>query len=173
MDSYLAFSEWRYAKVFERSPLFEKPYNAYRILQCPWVVSWEKSGLMEYGKYYCRIVDKAILRGFNPGLNLEMPSYLSKEGSKYCEFHWKDLVVDEAQIERTKAIASEIGESCVKDFVFHTAHVFSTLNKCACQMNPEKGAEAAMRTREAFIKMCGYQEWLRVLALENNDFNTV
>ena len=173
MDGFLAFAEWRYAKDFEKTALFDKPYRAYRILRCPWVSSWEQSGLREYGKYYCRVVDVAILRGFNPDLSFEMPSYLTQEGGEYCEFHWKDLIVDEAQIARTKAIVDEIGESCVKDFIFHTAHLFGTLENCVSQLDSAKGAKAAMQAREAFIKKCSYQEWLWVLALKNIDFNEI
>ena len=173
MDSYLAFSEWRYAQDFEKTALFDKPYCAYRIYRCPWNVSWEKSDLKKYGKYYCRAIDHAILSGFNPDLSLEMPSYLSQEGGRYCEFHWKDLIVDDAQIARTKLITDEIKESCIKDFIFHTAHLFSTLEKCILQLDLPKGAKAVRQTRKAFIKKCSYQEWLQVLAIKNSDFNAI
>jgi hypothetical protein len=171
--SYMTFSEWRYAKDFKKEALFDKPYRAYRILQCPWAISWEQAGLLEYGIYYCRVIDNAILKGFNPSLNLEMPFFLSKKGDEYCEFHWKDFVADEGQAAKTEAIAKEIGDSCVKDFIYHTAHLFSTLEKCACQLNTAKGIEAATRTREAFIKKCSYQEWLRVMAMKDSKSNPV
>jgi hypothetical protein len=173
MDSYLAFTEWRYAKDFEKTPLFDKPYRAYRVLRCPWFASWEQADMGEYGKYYCRIVDKGILKGFNPRLTLEMPKYHSKGGDDYCEFHWKDLVIDEGQAARTAAISADIGESCLKDFVYHTAHIYSTLSSCACKADSAKGKETALRTRRDFIKKCSYQEWLRVLAQTDQDFNTV
>jgi hypothetical protein len=173
MDSYLAFTEWRYAKDFEKTPLFDEPYRAYRILRCPWVLSWKGAGLAEFGKYYCRVVDKAILKGFNPRLSLEMPSRLSDEGAEYCEFHWKDLVVDGAQSARVAAISAEIGESCVKDFIYHTAHIYSTISACARRWDSVKGKEASLRARKDFIEKCSYQEWLRVLALTNMDFNAV
>jgi hypothetical protein len=170
MESYLAFAEWRYAKDFEKKPLFDEPYRAYRVLRCPWVLSWKQAGLAEFGKYYCRAVDRAILRGFNPMLRLEMPGYLSGEGAEYCEFHWKDLAANQA---RAAAAPAETGESCVRDFIYHTAHIYSTLAACACRRDSVKGKEAALRTRKDFAEKCSYQEWLRVLALAGEDFNAV
>jgi hypothetical protein len=173
MDGYQAFAEWRYNREFEKIPLFNSPYSAHRVLQCPWVNSWKKAGLMEYGQYYCRAVDFGIVRGFNPKLSLEMPGYLSKEGAEYCEFHWKDLVVDENQTKRVAAISAEIGGSCVRDFVYHTAHLYRTLSDCAAKQDSAKGKEAALRTRKAFMEKCSDDEWRQVEALINQDFSAI
>lgn len=127
--------------------------------------------MSEYSGYYCRNVDESILKGFSPELTLEMPSYHSVDGSPYCEFHWKDYLPGEEHNKRKSAIGDEIGDSCLKDFVYHTAHIYSTLVGCARDENEEKGSEVALEVRKRFCEKCSYQEWLKVLALAGEDFD--
>lgn len=171
MASYQAFTEWRYNNDFKKEKLFDEPYSAYKVLQCPWFAAWKRAEMSEYGRYYCRNVDKSILKGFNPELTLEMPSYHSAGGSDYCEFHWKDLLPGDEHNDRKSAIEAEIGDSCLKDFVYHTAHIYSTMVACSCEENEEKGREVALNVRKRFSEKCSYQEWLKVLSLAGEDFD--
>jgi hypothetical protein len=171
MVGYQAFTEWRYNGDFEKAPLFDEPYSAYRVLNCPWFAAWKSAGLGKYGSYYCRVVDVSLLKGFNSELTLEMPSYHSEGGGDYCEFHWKDFVPDKGYAARKSDIEKEIGDSCLKDFVYHTAHVYSTIAGCARRKDAMKGERAALQARREFAEMCSYQELLKVLALTKQNFD--
>ncbi|MFX1317016.1 MAG: L-2-amino-thiazoline-4-carboxylic acid hydrolase [Promethearchaeota archaeon] len=39
--------------------------------------------MLEYGKIYCDYIDEAVLKGYNPDLNIEVPTTLTK-GDKRC-----------------------------------------------------------------------------------------
>ena len=173
MASYQAFGEWRYSGGFAKEGLFETPYSAYRVLSCPWRIAWEESELAQYAPYYCRVMDQSILQGFSSDLALEMPVYYHPEKSPYCEFHWKDFVPGKEHDAKKEAILAEIQDRCVKDFVYHTAHIYATLVDCAKQEDAQKGAEVALCARKDFEKKCSYQAWLKVLALLEEDFDHV
>lgn len=171
MASYQAFTEWKYSGGFEKQGLFAAPYSAYRVTACPWQTAWEAAGFAQYASYYCRNVDVSILKGFNPALALEMPVYKGKDGSPHCEFHWKDFIPGPQHDAKKAAIDAEIQDSCVKDFVYHTAHTYATLVGCARQADAEKADAIALKTRREFAEACSSQAWLRVLALAGEDFD--
>lgn len=47
---------------------------------CDGCKDWDK---LEYGKIYCDYIDDAILKGYNPKLNIEVPNMLTK-GDNRC-----------------------------------------------------------------------------------------
>lgn len=170
MAAYFAYGEWSASGGFEKSPLLDDPYRHYHVLRCPWCTAWDESGLEEYGQYYCRAVDRAILRGFNPSLTLDMPVYHSMPGGTHCDFHWKDAARTEEFAARQQALARAVGTSCVKDFLYHTAHLYQAMTCCANARDAVKGHVAENAARRAFAALCSHQELLRVLALSGEDF---
>lgn len=170
MIGYFAYSEWRWEDGFSKSTIQTEPYFAHYVHACPWCSAWKESGLAEYGRYYCRNVDENIVRGFNSDLHLDMRSYLSGPASSCCEFHWKDLAMNAETAKQQGAIAKRIGESCVRDFVYHTAHTYKTLLGCFAEADAQKARVINARVRKEFAELCSYQELLRVLAEANHDF---
>ncbi|MCI8623412.1 MAG: hypothetical protein HFG26_07080 [Provencibacterium sp.] len=172
MTSYFAYSEWSWSDGFSKSMLQKEPYYAYRVHSCPWNTGWEESGLTEYGSYYCRNVDVSIVKGFHPALTLEMPSILSAPGCSYCEFHWKDAAMTPEAADRQQ-LKERLGDSCQKDFVYHTAHLYSTLMRCACEEDAAAGRRLKKRVWKEFAERTSYQELLQVLALASADFTQI
>lgn len=170
MVGYFAYGEWRWDAGFRKETIQNTPYFAHYVHQCPWCEGWKESGLAEFGKYYCRNVDESIVRGFDPKLHLAVKSYLSKPGSHCCEFHWKDLSMDAETAARLDAISKRIGTSCVRDFVFHTAHTYKTMLSCFALADSQKAEQIGERVRREFAKLCSYQELLLVLTEANQDF---
>jgi len=171
MAAYFAYGEWAASEGFSKTPLMPEPYRHYHVLACPWCTAWDEAGLGEYGQYYCRNVDKSILRGFDPALELEMPAYHSMPGGAFCDFHWKDAPTTEEFNARQKALAEKVGMSCVKDFIYHTAHLYQTVTRCARERDGEKGRAAELAARRDFAALCSHQELLKVLALTEGDFS--
>ena len=170
MIGYFAYSEWRWEDGFSKSTIQTEPYFAHYVHACPWCSAWKENGLAEYGRYYCRNVDENIVRGFHSDLHLDMRSYLSGPASSCCEFHWKDLAMNAETAKQQGAIAKRIGESCVRDFVYHTAHTYKTLLGCFAEVDAQKARVIDDRVRKEFAEQCSYQELLRVLAEVNHDF---
>ena len=172
MAAYFAYGEWSASEGFEKSPLLDDPYRHYHMLQCPWHTAWDRAGLGEYGRYYCRCVDAAILRGFDPALTLEMPVCHTMPGGTCCDFHWKDTPRDGDFDRRQRELAERVGTSCVRDFLFHTAHLYQTLTRCAKARDGAKGRAAEQMARRDFAALCSHQELLRVLAAAQGNLET-
>lgn len=170
MAAYFAYGEWSAAEGFSKTPPMGEDYLHYHVLQCPWCTAWDESGLSAYGPYYCRTVDKSILRGFHPALTLEMPEYHSAPGGTCCDFHWKDAAMGGTRETRQAGLSVRVGTSFVKDFVYHTAHLYQTLVRCAMAWDGEKGRAAEKTARLEFAVLCSHQELLKVLALAGGDF---
>lgn len=170
MAAYFAYGEWSASEGFEKTALMDDPYRHYHVLRCPWCTAWEEAGLEEYGKYYCRAVDQAILQGFNPALRLELPAYHSMSGGTHCDFHWKDAPHTDEFAARQQGLAKAVGTSCVKDFLYHTAHLYQVLTRCAKARDEAKGWAAERAARRDFAALCSHQELLRVLGLAEGDF---
>ena len=63
MASYFAYCEWSWpgeSLRTENDP--QCSHVSFRMLKCPWHTAWQESGLVDYGFYYCRCVDHAILK---------------------------------------------------------------------------------------------------------------
>lgn len=154
MASYFAYCEWSWpgeSLRTENDP--QCSHVSFRMLKCPWHTAWQESGLADYGFYYCRCVDHAILKGFNPALRLSLLSCLPKNPDEGCVFHWESAENTPALAERQKRIQQRLHGTQVKDFLYHTAHLYSTLLRCAAETNPQAatlveaqaGAEFALR----------------------------
>lgn len=171
MASYVAYGEWSFSGGFIKThPDPDCAYLNYHVLSCPWCTAWKEAGLEDYGIYYCRCVDKSILKGFNPALKLSMPTWLSHPNHEYCDFHWESAANNQERVDRIKAISERLGGTQVRDFQYHTAHEYASILRCAYRKNPQKAARVEAFARKAFCEKCSHQELLRVLALTRQDF---
>lgn len=59
-----------------------------RVFKCSLEERLKELGLQEYGKHYCIPIDIAILRGYNPKLQLEIESQLTR-GGECCHFIYR------------------------------------------------------------------------------------
>jgi hypothetical protein len=59
-----------------------------RVMKCRLFDKLHELGLEKYGKHYCRPIDKAVLRGYNPRLELEVKSQISG-GADCCSFVYR------------------------------------------------------------------------------------
>lgn len=54
---------------------------------CPFAEIWKEMGEEDLGKIYCE-VDEAMLKGYNPSLELQRPENIL-DGHKKCVFYWR------------------------------------------------------------------------------------
>jgi hypothetical protein len=59
-----------------------------RVTKCRLFDKLHELGLQKYGKHYCRPIDRAILRGYNPRLELEVKTQISG-GADCCLFVYR------------------------------------------------------------------------------------
>ena len=82
-------SGWHQRKKWISDLRPKRPHARLHAFKCPWYGIWKEKGLLDYGKYFCKEIDSALVRGFNPDLELEVKSTRTT-GGQYCDFIFKD-----------------------------------------------------------------------------------
>ena len=168
MDNYFAYGEW-VAPEGETDFRFvtKRPHARLHAFKCPWYGVWKEKGLLEYGKYFCKEIDSALVRGFNPDLELEVNSTRTT-GGQYCDFIFKDA--DLSLIKIVKLLYKKKihpGKAVVMPWDYHTAHLFKTLNQTIKSrldapvyekiMETACSEYAALFSEDHIVKLKGYQ----------------
>ena len=125
--SYRYYSEWSFTEDFLRDAgtFFketEKGENYfYEVYDCPWNRIYQQSGLPDGALLYCRDLDKAIARGFNPALRYEVERF---EGAPLL---CRQMQFD-ARLERDAEYPAP-DPANKKDFTYHCGHVLSVFRQ--------------------------------------------
>jgi hypothetical protein len=169
MPTYAIFKEWRPPALGQMVPgqTLKSPHYVTTVCRCQWVETWKKYGLLEYGKTYCLYVDKNLVKGFNPALELDIPA-LQSFGDPCCIFNWgyeRDANTELA----LSTLQTKIGEKYVRDFDYHTAHLYSSIYKSLKEQLGVQGQEICHRAMEQFVKLFGepYRKAIQVQIQKN------
>ena len=130
MQSYLLYAEWADTKGWsdiEVSSVVPEFRN--HVEKCGWYETWKKHGLMKYGAVYCSFVDKNLVKGFNPALEVEISAVLS-HGAPACDFNWVAAnFASELEFKALMEQKAAIAPRTVKDFLYHSGHILSALRR--------------------------------------------
>lgn len=155
MLSYTQYSEWTDTKGQSKGEIaaFNPNYTT-KTLVCGWHEAWKKHGLLEYGKNYCKYVDHALVEGFNPENALVLSKTLA-DGDDCCHFEWLGVsFADEADYKETRKVKAEISPRVTKDFLYHTAHLFSAMQRSYAKLLGDEGANYILnKALEEFSKL--------------------
>ena len=148
METYSLFKEWRPPLLGQNIPgdSVKQPHYITSVARCEWAETWKKYGLTSYAKTYCLYVDKALVKGFNPHLELDIPANLSF-GDAYCEFDWGYSRTPEVD-QQLKELGEKIGTKYVRNFDFHTAHLYTCISRV---LRDELGDIGEEISREALV----------------------
>ncbi len=130
MQTYLLYGEWadpRKMTSIQVAGIVPRFLNT--VPQCAWNDTWVKYGLLKYGAIYCTYADKNLVRGFSPDETVEITDLLT-HGDKSCEFDWigAGFATDQEFYDLMKK-KSEISYYTMKDFLYHSGHVLSALER--------------------------------------------
>ena len=120
-----AYGEWKpdYAGQMEFGMLRSEPTYQTYIAKCAWCEAWKKNDILEFGREYCVNVDAAVYEGFGCGAVCTPISTSMSWGGDRCDFDWgKPLSTEEVKMVSDKK--AELGTSAMRDFNFHTAHIY-------------------------------------------------
>lgn len=159
--NYMAYGEWKAMPgemEFDMIPGEEAVQNVFK---CPWNDNWKKHGLLEYGKYFCLPIDKALFSSFNYEFRCDVTSNLSWDADK-CHFEWHQKLGEE-ELAALAAKKSELGDSCIRDFDFHVAHVLYSVGAELEKRLGEPGKRALESAKEEFVSIFG-SEYLEAAA---------
>lgn len=166
-----AYGEWKtdYDGQMIFGQLRTQPTLQTYIAKCAWCDAWKKHDILEYGKLYCVNVDNAVYQGFRSDFVCTPTTTSLSWGGDQCEFDWGHPLSDE----EVKALAEkkkELGTSCMKDFVFHTAHIKYTLSKVLVETFGNEGQKCVDLALKDYVAAFG-QEYLDVLdTIDPNEF---
>jgi hypothetical protein len=80
MAAFLVYKEWVSLTGDGSSEMTVDDQNIHtKINRCPWNNAWLEADLLVYGKVYCQEIDQALVRGFNPRLQIDVNSTLSND----------------------------------------------------------------------------------------------
>lgn len=170
--SYFAYGEWVVPKNELDLKLIEKKPDArLNIFKCPWHSVWKEKNLLEYGKYFCKEIDAALVFGFNPDLEIIVNS-TQTNGDKLCDFIFKD-----AQITFLKTIdllyKKKItpGADAIMPWEYHAGHLFKTFGEVIKQ---DLGVLADKIIEDALVDFIDFSSTDHIKIIkkyENTDFD--
>jgi hypothetical protein len=167
--AYRAYGEWSYTEAYFASGkhievISESPDYRYQVHACPWHDQYLEMNLVAGACLYCRHIDLAIVRGFNPQLLFEVRSTLH-EGDR-CDFVLKD-----AQLEG-KAYSVDRARTQMP-FDYHCGHLYFTFSALIISIHQETGEEICRRVKEQFLAKYGKPLADILLSFGDMDFNVL
>lgn len=98
-EGYFAYGEYPSTDAYFDVDMWdEQGVVNERVTRCPWATVFAERGMKECGVAYCREIDRAIVRGFNPELELETASTQHLQGC--CRFYFRDQKVYPGLLEK-------------------------------------------------------------------------
>ena len=120
--SYFAYGEWTPTEgAFSIRMEAQEGIVEEEVFRCPWAEVFADEDALDCGVVYCREIDRAITRGFNPDLNLELIRNIHNGGS--CLFRFRDKSITRELFERAEALP-KAGTASIS-FDYHCGHLYS------------------------------------------------
>lgn len=168
-----AYGEWKpdYAGQMEFGIVRTEPTFQTYISKCAWCEAWKKYGLLEYGREYCVHVDEAVYEGFGTGSVCTPQGDPMSWGGARCEFDW-GVPLSEGDQKKLTEKKQELGTSCMKDFTFHTAHIYSTVASVIREELPDQAESIIAAAEREYIDVFGEDEFTPLLKYTPADFQT-
>jgi hypothetical protein len=166
-----AYGEWKpdYAGQMEFGMLRSEPTYQTYIAKCAWCEAWKKNDILEYGREYCVNVDAAVYEGFGCGAVCTPISTSMSWGGERCDFDWgKPLSKEEVRMVADKK--AELGTSAMRDFNFHTAHIYYSVADELRRHFPEDAEAMIEKAVADYIALFGQEEYDCLLEFSPDEF---
>jgi len=153
-----AYGEWKpdYAGQMEFGMLRSEPTYRTYIAKCAWCEAWKKNNMLEYGREYCVHVDAAVYDGFGCGAVCTPVSTAMSWGGERCDFDWGKPLSEE-ELGMVKAKKAELGTSAMRDFNYHTAHIYCSVSDEIRKAFPDESKEIIDRAVADYIGLFGQE----------------
>jgi hypothetical protein len=167
MTNYLVFGEWRGSDPSRtQSEKYATGPDVRSCVQiCPWNTAWVDEDLLPYGRLYCREIDRALARGYNPELKLEVRRTLSNEGEP-CQF-----IFHKADPEEAERASVEVRDRAVMPWAYHCGHLYATFRQALIEDFDQLGEDAVDEAMLEFENRFGEQATRIVRSYQDVDFD--
>lgn len=149
--AYCAYGEWNYTEDYfaegkHIETLSKSPDYHYLVHACPWHDQYKDMNLIEGAILYCREIDLAIARGFNPFLVFEVKEIM--HDGRFCDFRLKGADLE--------AKGYKVDEAATKlPFEYHCGHVYTTFSRICGSVLGNKGKKIADAVLHDFAEAYG------------------
>ena len=169
-----AYGEWKpdYPGQMEFGNVHTEPTLVTYISKCAWCEAWKKYDILEYGREYCVNVDAAVYEGFGCGAVCTPVTTAMSWGGERCEFDWgKPLTPEELKLIADKK--AELGTSAMRDFDYHTAHIYYAITDAIREAFPEDADDIIGRACRDYIGLFGREDYERIFDFTPEEFRQV
>jgi hypothetical protein len=157
--TYIAYGEWRAPEGWQRSETLDTAPDLVRhVTLCPWHQAWLDHDLLPYGRHYCLTIDAAIVAGFNPHLCLIVGGTLA-DGAEACTFTFQEANLTSEQQARLDALRASLGDSTVRPWAYHLAHLAQTVGQVLVEELGDVGRQALDAGLQAAVESPELREW--------------
>ena len=166
-----AYGEWKpdYPGQMEFGMLRSEPTYQTYIAKCAWCEAWKKYDILEYGREYCVNVDAAVYEGFGCGAVCTPLTTSMSWGGERCDFDWgKPLSEEEVRMVADKK--AELGTSAMRDFNYHTAHIWYSVSDELRRHFPEDAEAMIARAVSDYIDLFGQEAYDCLLEYSPDEF---
>ena len=132
----------------------ETPYAVMVASRCGWRNAWQAEGVLEYGRLYCREIDAAVMRGFDPAFRFAVGGTMS-DGEAVCRFLYYDGRLGPDEHERLRRGRELLGGANLRPFAFHAGELLSVMAGVMQERFDEAGYEAVEAAMRAFAVRFG------------------
>jgi hypothetical protein len=173
MINYIGYGEYKITGEIKLKIIERSPHARIRIPQCPWHSTWKENGLLSFGRLYCREIDPALVRGFNPELRVDVNATLPN-GAAQCEFVYYNAdvtVLNYLLIQYRKAVRP--GAKAVMPWDYHVGHLFNTLEEVIVEELGQVGQKAIDAGLSEFAERYGEQAMQKVVISRTKNYESV
>ena len=170
-----AYGEWKpdYAGQMEFGTVTTEPSLVTYISKCAWCEAWKKYDILEYGREYCVNVDAAVYEGFGEGFGCGAVctpvTTAMSWGGEVCRFDWGLPLSTEDQ-QKISDKKAELGTRAMRDFAFHTAHIYCAITDIICKHFPEDSHDIIGKAERDYTDLFGQEDFDALLEFSAADF---
>ncbi len=165
-NTYFTYGEYAATpEFFDVNMWCEKGVVNEQVTRCPWADVFARRGKKDCGAVYCKEIDKAVARGFNPELKMNTASTQHYESC--CRFFFYHTAVREDTLEQ-----SEI-ENAKMPLSYHCVHVYHVFDAVVQGIYGMAGKEISEKVLSSLENEYGKEATAYIREKENTPFDTV
>jgi len=168
-ETYCTLGEWNFTESFLNSLTIDHvqvlsytPDYCYNVFACPWHEQYKAMELLDGAILYCKHLDLAIARGFNPYLDFRVLQTMHETGK--CVFELKNACL-EGKVEKR--------QEWILPFEYHCGHIFNTFSAISKSVLKTEGFKLSASVLVDFAEEYGNAMADRLISYEHTDFNVL
>ena len=166
-----AYGEWKpdYPGQMEFGNLHTEPTLVTYISKCAWCEAWKKYDILEYGREYCVNVDAAVYEGFGCGAVCTRLTTSMSWGGDRCDFDWGKPLSEE-ELKKIADKKAELGTSAMRDFDFHTAHIYYAITDTIRKAFPDDADDIIGKAARDYVDLFGREDYEKIFEFSPDEF---